>query len=63
MSDNWIPSTERLPEFGMWCIATFENGLVDKIRYVDKWGWNELQTNKVIAWQPLPRPYQRKEVK
>ena len=58
---GWIPCSEKLPEVGAWCIATFENGSVDKIRYTEKWGWNEPQANKVIAWQLLPEPY-KKEV-
>ena len=60
----WIDVKERLPESGVWCLATFENGFVNKIRYLERWGWSgELASNKVIAWMPLPAPYKPKESK
>lgn len=59
---GWIPCSEKLPNKDMWCLATFENGNVDKIQYLasQKWWNGEMGDNRVIAWQPLPAPYQPK---
>ena len=59
-TNGWISCSERLPDKNMWCLATFESGGIDKIQYLitNKWGWNgEFADNRVIAWQPLPKPY------
>lgn len=61
-NNGWIACSERLPEKDMWCFATFESGNVDKIQYLvtNNWGWNgEMGDNRVIAWMPLPAPYQK----
>ena len=61
-NNGWISCSERLPEKDMWCFATFESGNVDKIQYLvtNNWGWNgEMGDNRVIAWMPLPAPYQK----
>ena len=63
-NNGWIPCSERLPEKDMWCLATFESGNVDKIQYLvtNNWGWNgEVENNRVVAWKPLPEPYQKGE--
>lgn len=63
-NNGWIACSERLPEKDMWCLAIFENGNVDKIQYLvtNNWGWNGMRgDNKVIAWMPLPAPYQKGE--
>ncbi len=62
MSNNWIPCIEKLPENGTCCLVTFENGEMNKSRYTIQFGWSsELPHNRVIAWQPLPRPYKKEE--
>lgn len=61
--DRWIPVTERLPEYGqvvMWCN---ENGSVfsSAITYKrgDDWAIGKRHRyKKVLAWRPLPEPYQ-----
>ena len=63
-NNGWIPCSERLPEKDMWCLATFESGNVGTIKYLvtNNWGWNGMRgDNKVIAWQPIPEPYQKGE--
>lgn len=75
-SNGWIPCNERLPEDGRDVLVWFEyfrygtyNRLFQTtgISYTHhgKWsgqvngesGWHQLS---IIAWQPLPKPYQRR---
>lgn len=74
-NDGWIPCSERLPEIGTLVLATTESGNVcDDVLIYDyecstskepcfhMWDdemWN-CYTPRVIAWQPLPAPYQPK---
>ena len=63
-NNGWIPCERELPQKDMWCLATFESGNIDKIQYLvtNNWGWNgEMGDNRVVAWQPLPEPYQKGE--
>ena len=61
-NSGWIPVSDGLPKEDMQCWATFESSNVDKIQYLasQKWWNGEMVDNKVIAWQPLPAPYQPK---
>jgi hypothetical protein len=60
---RWIPVSERLPEYGcpvLWCN---ENGsvFVSAITVKTDHGWaigKRHRMCKVIAWMPLPEPYQ-----
>ena len=71
----WIPVNERLPEESYGCLVTvmdcepstqtdFENILPYFVGY-DGHGWNNADGEKipfeVIAWMPLPEPYQESE--
>ena len=56
---DWIPVTERFPEeIGDYIVTKIddENEKVIGLCYFSFWGWT---TNKdVIAWMPLPKPYE-----
>lgn len=73
-NNDWIPCSERLPEEAFGCLVTvidcnpvtlteFENILPYVVGY-DGDGWNDADGERipfeVIAWQPLPQPYQPK---
>ena len=65
--DKWIPVEERLPEVGEYVLGTNQYDEVLVYHY----GWNSPHTRKmffhlcgaaadIIAWRPLPEPYQPK---
>lgn len=73
----WIPCSERLPEEPFGCLVTvidanpltmeeFENILPYHVGY-DGGQWNDSDGERipfdVIAWQPLPEPYNGEERK
>lgn len=73
-NSGWIPVEERLPEdegnvlvvvTGRYKAVRFENAIMlgnysstDKDWIIE--GWEEWENPNVIAWQPLPNPYNRK---
>ena len=59
-----IPCNERLPENAMNVIAQFSSGTVIKLRYAGNGifeGIYEYSTKVIIAWMPLPTPYEKGE--
>lgn len=65
--DGWIPCIERLPEDDSICIVTVEypnKETVVDYGWFDKkgicWfvGMQEFRTSNILAWQPLPEPYE-----
>ena len=64
---NWIPCSERLPELDVYVIATTQwYEITMACRIGDgEWFINEGVANAydddVIAWMPLPEPYQEGE--
>ena len=67
-SNGWIPCSERLPEPIRPVLVTLRNWMNDKyfVRvgrfHTDHWKTDEgiVENSVVIAWQPLPQPYQPK---
>lgn len=58
---KWIPCSERLPENAMNVIAQFSSGTVTELRYAGNGifeGIYEYSTRVIIAWMPLPEPYE-----
>ena len=67
--DGWIPCSDRLPEDDSICIVTVvypNNKTVVDYGWFDRknvcWfvGMQEFRTSNILAWQPLPQPYQPK---
>ena len=59
---RWIPVTERLPEDKQRVLVTRKSGTIGYITW-NTW-WNEQRSypiDKVIAWMPLPTPYEPQE--
>lgn len=68
-NNGWIPCIERLPEDDSICIVTVEYpnnetvvdyGWFDRIGICWYVGMQEFRTSNILAWQPLPAPYQPK---
>lgn len=60
-NQGWIPCSERLPENAMNVIAQFSDGTVTELRYAGNGifeGIYEYSTRVIIAWMPLPEPYE-----
>lgn len=61
--EGWIPVSERLPEQGnqsYLVTVDYGNGLVcscQRFFFNEDIGWND---DCVIAWQPLPEPYEKR---
>ena len=58
---GWIPCSERLPENAMNVIAQFSDGTVTELRYAGNGifeGIYEYSTRVIIAWMPLPEPFE-----
>lgn len=60
-SDNWIPCSERLPEESLDSVIGWDEHR-KRCCFVQYYGgkWvlgNDIDSVKIIAWQPLPEPY------
>ena len=66
MDDSWIPVEERLPEEDGFYIATIdgeiagqEESFVGLAEFEDDfWVDDDIDYKCIIAWRPLPEPYQ-----
>ena len=59
-NDGWIPCSVRLPENDCYCLVTTSDMEIDirEYCYSKGFGWDGFE--RIIAWQPLPQPYQPK---
>ena len=63
---HWIPCEERLPEDDRSKVVTLANGNAE-VGYYSNGDWwcvgdkVTLENQTVIAWMPLPKPYEVKE--
>ena len=64
---GWIPCSERLPDEATIYLVTEEVVIISRKQYVvdmrlfgTEYEWLCPLNRKVIAWQPLPEPYQPK---
>ena len=66
---EWIPCSERLPEEDGFYLATLDGEIVGEEKPFSglaefengKWIDDEEDYQCVLAWQPLPQPYQKGE--
>ena len=58
--NGWIPCSERLPENDCYCLVTTSDMEIDirEYGYSKGFGWDGFE--RIIAWKPLPLPYQPK---
>ena len=57
---RWIPVTERLPEKNGEYLITGRQGAVNKRLYYDGYWYGNWS---VLAWMPLPEPYEEGDTK
>ena len=60
---QWIPCSERLPDDDRTKVVTLANGSAEAGYYSNGDWWCvgdsiNLENPKVIAWMPLPKPYE-----
>ena len=64
---KWIPISERLPEKNVEVLATTEWGAVTiaEMYSANDWfiheGTTNAETDEIVAWMPLPKPYKKSE--
>ena len=66
-TQNWIPVSERLPEKNVEVLATTEWGgvTIAEMYSANDWfiheGATNAETDEIVAWMPLPKPYKESE--
>ena len=64
---HWIPCSERLPEVRQWVLCQCRAGIMDVLRLTEDGSWYKGYPNAeymggfVVAWMPLPKPYEVEE--
>lgn len=64
---HWIPCSERLPEVRQWVLCQCRAGIMDVLRLTEDGSWykgypnTEYMGGFVVAWMPLPKPYEVEE--
>lgn len=70
-AQQWVPASERLPENDDWVIVTILDESGDTPWRYSDFGWylkeancwivDAQQRKDVVAWMPLPEPYEEEE--
>lgn len=65
-TDQWIPCSERLPKQGQEVICQCRARIIKVLKLDANGDWYQdadhcYMSGFVIAWMPLPKPYERKE--
>ena len=61
---RWIPASERLPKVREWVLCQCRGGIMDVLRLTEDGSWNKIYPHAeymggfVIAWMPLPEPWE-----
>lgn len=61
---EWIPCSERLPEKSLNSVIgwdTYRERCVFVQYYMNEWILGNHESVNIVAWQPLPEPYEVKE--
>lgn len=64
---RWIPCSEKMPDINIHVLAQFVMGGMAECYYAHNWwhivGGFRISGDEVIAWRPLPQPYEESENK
>lgn len=55
---EWIPCSERLPSEDASVIAQYSDGSIAAIKHARPSYWNHISTHRIVAWMPLPGPWE-----
>ena len=58
---EWIPVAERLPEDGYWLWSAVGGEVKKDFYYRGHWELAEKFGYEVVAWMPLPEPYEESD--
>lgn len=64
---RWIPCESKLPDVRQWVLCYCRAGIMDALRLTEDGSWEKIyprvkyMQSFVIAWMPLPKPYERSE--
>lgn len=57
-AQTWIPCCNRQPNMSGTYLITAKNGELETNKYDTTYGWLGWMICPVVAWQPLPKPWE-----